>query len=309
MLEQLYRLYDDLNDDGTQFRSPRTQESFKIDKFKVGRCEFRTFPYVSTRKGIIESSTVPGTHIRLPILMLATIVGASGYKSIVGDVADSLLDPQWVDIFKERGLMGFTYDGGPETLAVDRLLSAEQAVRITQHNAPGEDHVLNNGIWFSDHGVFYFIDDSIHFSTAQAPLNALSRFVKRVLPYYPEVKKWIANNPSKNSTDVLTWWKMLAVIMIQNGWNILWHGQLFSNKYSESEISKALKEVKDATDKLRWPPKAIIKIEDINERHSGFQKNWGQLLGSDVQIGSDLQSIVLRTVHNITQKYQHKLRS
>jgi hypothetical protein len=161
---------------------------------------------------------------------------------------------------------------------------------------------LANGLWFSESSLFFLVkDDEFPVGNGNTPLLALAKVVKKIIPYIPAVQEWIAENPAENEgEDPVLWWKKLAVMMINNGWNLAWHGTIHTNLSSE-DLSSAIQKLPQAVfepGQLDWPEDAIITINKIGrvelqpnlgkiaviEKPVEYALDWGALTGKQATV-------------------------
>jgi hypothetical protein len=156
-----------------------------------------------------------------------------------------------------------------------------------------DDWIVSGGLWFSDEGFYYIIKDSFGV-TATAPLRALASFVKSVLPHEAGVRDWIERNPpnktgdaEKDAQEAEMWWKKLCVVMIDNGWNVAWNGNIHTNNPDAKSLTKALKNVPQTVfenGQFNWPEDTIVTVKNLEDEQ--YKMRLGTLLGKETNTES-----------------------
>ncbi len=147
------------------------------------------------------------------------------------------------------------------------------------------------GLWFSNTGQYFVIDHKRFGYDAQAPLKAITCFIKVILPYDTAVREWIRAHPvakavetEQGDKDAEMWWKKVACVMIENGWNLAWGGQIHAKNLDAKSLIKALNNVPQAAFEtsgsgLNWPEDAVVTIKDMEGEECVMR--WGVLLGKE----------------------------
>jgi hypothetical protein len=150
---------------------------------------------------------------------------------------------------------------------------------------------LDGGMWFSNTGQYYVIDDARYGRTYTAPLRALTGFIKAILPHNVAVRQWISGNPvaktvetEQGDKDAEMWWKKVACVMIENGWNLAWGGSIHTKNLDAKSLIKALNNVPQAAfetseSEFNWPEDAVVTIKDMEGEECVMR--WGVLLGKE----------------------------
>jgi hypothetical protein len=147
---------------------------------------------------------------------------------------------------------------------------------------------LDGGMWFSNTGQYFNISEKIG-RTARAPIVALTMFIKAILPHNVAVRQWISVHPmakvvetEQGDKDAEMWWKKVACVMIENGWNLAWGGSIHTNNLDAKSLIKALNNVPQAAFEesgLNWPEDAVVTIKDMEGEECVML--WGVLLGKE----------------------------
>ena len=183
-------------------------------------------------------------------------------------------------------------------------------------NNESDSNGLPNGIWFSDEGMYYFIDDNKLDNRATDPLCALSSFIKQVIQknlFDCPIKKWISYNRPQESGNVEQdreaaekWWKKLSVVMIDNGWNLAWHGVIFTN-LPVNKLAKTIEKIPPEvfeTGKLDWPEDATVMIKPMDAEADEVEMCWGALFGKQINGEPAEQTLLASGISDPTTRLQ-----
>ena len=252
-------------------------------------------PIITDDKSPIPVEKVPGTSIQLPFLSLVIIPEklSPDQLSKYPKISNALNNKIWEKIFRDNCVMGYGF----------WKYGLDSAKRLVIPYSPtdvfkliGDDRKANSklvsrdkispkgGFWFNDEGVYYNISNSGGYSSTLSPYRALSKFIHKIIPYYPDVREWIVDNEmdvggSENSGDNKKWWKGLATSMIKEGWNLLWEGELYTYNTSFHSLASSLHNLgAKQLESLKWPDNMEIQMINMYSRNYNEVYPWFKLL-------------------------------
>lgn len=165
---------------------------------------------------------------------------------------------------------------------IQKLTTSDALYNTGDAASATEQAPLLGGLWFNEHGSFYYVPDR---DDPNTPFRILSHFIKQVAPYQHEIAEWIAQHyPGQNAAqdDLVQFWKNLSVVMLdRGGWYLAWKGVIYARHDACGKIAAALKQVPEGVNDLEWQPDAIVTLMNIHSPDKPKPCKWAVLTGAE----------------------------
>lgn len=149
---------------------------------------------------------------------------------------------------------------------------------------------VTGGVWFTKEGLGFKVGHE-----ENAAFYALSRYAKKLLPFYPSIIDWVASNPATTSSvdAAIAWNRRLAAEFVREGWHLLWCGQLITSAETTQVTADLARLEKEVTENIDlWPPNTRIYIySEVGGEKIG-QELWSRIRGN-VEPNMDTEPPVL----------------